>query len=167
MPGLWGGLIAFWPQCKYLHPHLAAWARLNNLWPCSALSHWQGTAFWRAFTACSMIWLQWRNINRWSCVMYGPWCGNLKEWMCQGSTFFFLIFFWGRKLQEELKYFILSFPTFLFSALCISLLRCTSQWVDDEFSIRCMQWSAGVFFPWESCEFYSQQGAFLFCFLSW
>lgn len=96
VPGLWGGLIAFWPQCKYLRPHLPAWAWLNNLWPCSALSHWQGTVFWRAVTARRMIWLQWRHINSWSCVVYGPWCGNLEEWMCQASAFVLYNLFWEK-----------------------------------------------------------------------
>lgn len=64
--------------------------------PCSALSHWQGTVFWRAVTARRMIWLQWRHINSWSCVVYGPWCGNLEEWMCQASAFVLYNLFWEK-----------------------------------------------------------------------
>lgn len=81
---------------------------------------------------------------------------------CVRLQILFFIIFFERKLQGELKCFILSFPTFLFSALSIALIHCTSQWADDEFSVRCIQWSAGVFFSWESCEFCSQQGVVFF-----
>ena len=119
--------------------------------PCSALSHWQGTVFWRAVTARRMIWLQWRHINSWSCVVYGPWCGNLEEWMCQASAFVLYNLFWEKVARRAEV-----------SALSIALIHCTSQWADDEFSVRCIQWSAGVFFSWESCEFCSQQGVGFF-----